>query len=123
MPRTAKRKQAQSDTAAERRHVRELVDSMLVPNPEQLRTNYEMQMQSGKVSPGSCLAKAMDLRLSCSNWREEAGRDECQRGIESLARLRFWQGWIEETGNAAHDWCGIVSDVCASREEPCAARL
>jgi hypothetical protein len=46
MPRTAKHKQAQADPATELRHLNELVDKMLVPNPEQLRTNVLWMQRS-----------------------------------------------------------------------------
>lgn len=69
MPRTAKRKQAQSDTAAERRHVRELVDSMLVPNPEQLRTNVNWLK---RYYPTATVQQVMEVLVDRA-FKEDSG--------------------------------------------------
>ena len=45
------------------------------------------------------LSRRMPMRQTALAMRARAirpaMRDEAEHGVESLARLRFWQGWIE----------------------------
>jgi hypothetical protein len=70
MPRTAKRKDAQTDPAEERRQLDEDVDNMLVPDSEQLRANVHWLKRH--VTPAS-VQQVMEVLVERA-FMEDSGR-------------------------------------------------